>query len=71
MQSYRVESQGSNETSAVKTLHDEAVRYLREGLGLDVTRDKIYALRDKLKLNVPNLMLEELLLMVVEEVGLL
>ena len=71
MKSYRRNPHGSNETSALKTLHDEAVRYLREGLAPHVMRTKTYALRDKLKLNVPDSTLEELLLMVVEEVGLL
>lgn len=53
----------------MKVLHDEAVKHLRERLALDVVRAKVYSLRDRLRLDLPADLVEELLLLADEETG--
>ena len=58
-------------SAALRLLHDEAAKHLQAGLAPDRARFRVYALRDKLKLDVPDMLVEEALWLAAEEAGLL
>ncbi|MCZ6689946.1 MAG: hypothetical protein O7H41_10115 [Planctomycetota bacterium] len=55
--------------AALRILHDEARKHLKSGLAPDRARFRVYALRDRLDLDVEDLRVEEALWLAAEEAG--
>ena len=55
----------------MRILHGKAAELLKSGLAPDRARFKVYESRDRLSLGLPNLKVEEMLWLAVEECGLL
>ena len=56
-------------SAALRLLHDEAMKHLWEGLAPDVVRAKVYELRARLRLDLPDSYIEDALLYAAEEIG--